>query len=326
MAALPALVSIHGRRFGLIPGGLRVDGMDIFPNFVRGKDWFVNAKLGANTNDGETYDTATATFAELVDGDRRLRSGDRIWITGKIREQTSTPAGIFDVTVIGLGSPRHADDHTEPSGGGYMGGSSAASWLAPASPTAATPLLTVRQQGWKFINILWDGPSDAAALQLFRDAGSGDAEDDASHAHIIGCKFVAGQNHIEFKGGLSQCILEDNLFFGATAYSILETVGAGVGTNNYHRFLRNHWHNNDGHIDMGMNYASIFANIFGKWTTKAVDLATGSNNMLNGNYLFGDYDAGYVAGTSDEWAGNFSMDLTSDEVGDNGITTAVPVA
>lgn len=326
MSGLPAFVSIHGRRMGLTPMGLQVDGRDIFPSFVRGKDWFVNAKLGSNSNDGETYDTATATFAELVDGDRRVRSGDRIWITGKLKEQTSTPAGIFDVSVIGLGSPRHADDHTEPSGGGYMGGSSASSWVPPDSATATTPLLIVRQQGWRFFNILFDAPSDAAALQIFRDGGAGDAERDGSHVHIAHCKFVAGQNHIELKGGLSQVIIEDNLFFGATAYSIKETVGAGIGTNNYHRILRNHFHANDGHIDVGMNSGSIFGNIFGQWTTKAIDLATGANNMVNGNYLWGDYDAGYLGGTNDEWAGNYSMDTGSGEVGAEGLTTAAPVA
>ena len=317
-SGVPAFVSLHGRRAGLTPRGLIVDGR--YPGETRpyGRDWFVNAKLGDNGRSGETFDESVATVATIFSS-RSIRSGDRIYLVGKVREQISTPAGLFGVEVIGIGATRHADDHTEPSGGGYQGGSFSATWTAPASPTSATPLLTVRQQGWKFYNILFDGPSDAAAIQLLRDAGSGDDEDDASHAEFYGCKFVAGQNHIEFKGGLSQVILADNLFFGSTADSILETVGAGVGTNNYHRFLRNHWHNNESHIDMAMNYGSIIGNIFGKFTTDGISLTGGSENTVGGNYLYGTYSAagGYDAGTNDEWGGNLNS-LTG------GVTAADP--
>jgi hypothetical protein len=230
-----------------------------------------------------------------------VRSGDTIWVRGNIREQISTPAGVFDVKVIGVRT-RHADGHT--GNGGY----SSTTWKTPASATAATPLLTVRQQGWELRNILFDGPSDAAAVQLFRDAGSGDAEDDASHAKIIGCKFVAAQNHIEFKGGLSQVEIYNNLFFGATADSILETVGAGVGTNNYHRFIGNIWHDNESHLDLDCNFASILYNVFGKFTTAGIDLNGGTYNTICGNSLSGTYSGagGYIKGTNDEWSGNFN--------------------
>lgn len=287
------------------------------------RHYWVHGNLGSDSADGLEPSHAFLTMQEAFD---HVGSGDVIHFNGNIREQISTPAGIFDVTIIGEGNqPRHADAHT--TNNGY----SAATWKGPASPTAATPLLTVRQQGWRLLNILFDGPDDAAAVQLFRDAGSGDAEDDASHAHIAGCKFVAAQNHIEFKGGLSQCVIENNLFFGSTDDSLLETVGAGVGTNNYHRILNNEFHNNATHIDVDMNYASIRGNTFGRWTTKGILMGGGSYNMVWDNFLSGDYDAGYVAGTNDEWAGNISSDITSDEVGGsasalNPLTTAVPVA
>ena len=263
-----------------------------------GRVWYASSSIGASGN-GKTWASAFKTMSEALTA---CDSGDVIFMTGKFAEQLSTPAGVFDVSIIGAGTTRHGDAHT-----GDNGAQSASSWVTPGSPTSTTPLLTVRQQGWKLVNILFDGPSDAAAVQLFRDAGAGDAEDDASHAHIVGCKFVAGQNHVEFKGGLSQVILEENLFFGATADSILETTGAGVGTNNYHRFLRNHWHNNESHIDMGANYASIIDNVFGKKTTAGIDLTGGSENMVSRNVLYGTYSiaGGYTAGTNDEWGGNF---------------------
>jgi hypothetical protein len=264
-----------------------------------GKVWYVSTSNAAS-GDGKSWAGAFLTMDEAFDV---LDSGDVIFMTGKVAEQLSTPAGVFDVTIIGAGTPRHGDAHT-----GDNGAQAAASWVTPGSPTSTTPLLTIKQQGWKLVNILFDGPSDAAAVQLFRDGGAGDAERDASHAHIMGCKFVAGQNHVELKGGLSQVILEENLFFGATADSILETTGAGIGTNNYFRILRNHWHDNESHIDVGLNYASILDNVFGKKTTAGIDLTGGSENMVSRNVLYGTYSnaGGYTAGTNDEWGGNFN--------------------
>jgi hypothetical protein len=236
-----------------------------------------------------------------------IDSGDVIFTRGKVREELSTPAGVFDITVVGAANrPRHADDHSESSSPGR--GSSSATWTSPSSPTAATPLCIVRQQGWRFIDILFDGPSDAAAVQLFRDGGSGDSERDASHAHFVGCKFVAGQNHIEFKGGLSQVAIEGCDFFGATADSFLETVGAGIGTNNHFRIEGNHFHDNASHIDVALNYASIVGNTFGKASGDKIDLRGGSENMIWLNALYGTYSnvGGYYAGTNDEWGGNFN--------------------
>ena len=266
-----------------------------------GKVWFVNGGAGGLASGGSG--TKERPFSTMDAAFDRLGSGDTIVFKGNIREELTTPAGIFDVTIIGAANqPRHADAHT--TNNGYA----AATWKTPASPTAATPLLIIQQQGWKLMNILFDGPSDAAAVQIFRDGGADDAERDGSHAHICGCKFVAGQNHIEFKGGPSQIVLEQNLFFGATADSILDTVGAGIGTDNYFRIMHNHWHNNESHLDAPLNYASIIGNIFGKKTTDGINLGGGSENVVGGNYLYGTYSiaGGYTAGTNDEWGGNFN--------------------
>lgn len=290
---------------GLTSFGVPVLGGGAWPAPVFGQAYFVDGLSGSGASGGDgsrnrPWHTMDAAFDKIL---ARNHSGAVIYFKGNIREQLTTPAGIFDVTIVGCGNqPRHADGHT--GNNGY----SSATWKTPASATAATPLLTIQQQGWKLFNILFDGPADAAAVQIFRDAGAGDAERDGSHVHIIGCKFVAAQNHVEFKGGLSQCVLENNLFFGSTADSILETVGAGVGTNNYHRFLRNHWHNNESHIDLAMNYGSIIGNVFGKFTTDAVNLIGGSENYVGGNYFYGTYSisGGYRTGTNDEWGGNFN--------------------
>jgi hypothetical protein len=61
--------------------------------------------------------------------------------------------------------------------------------------------------------------------------------------------------------------------------------------------------------------------------TKHLSLSGGSNNVVTGNYMGGDYStAVYVAGTSDNWNGNFCEDDAEAEVGDNGLSIAVPVA
>ena len=285
------------------PNGIASFGVPVIgqmPLSTFGNFWFVDGNRGQDSNVGTNRDEPFLTMAKAF---TMLSSGDVIFFRGNIREQLSTPVGIFDVTIVGgANQPRHADAHT--GNNGY----SSPTWKTPASPTAATPLLTVRQQGWRLVNILFDGPSDAAAVQLFRDGGAGDAERDASHAHIIGCKFVAAQNHIEFKGGLSQVVIENNIFFGATADSFLETVGAGIGTSNYFRIIGNHFHDNETHIDIGLSSGSIIGNAFGKFTTTGVDLRGGSENVVSMNALFGTYSnaGGYWAGTDDEWGGNFN--------------------
>lgn len=293
------------------PNGVSSFGIPVVPH-ARANDgthYWVHGNLGSDGNSGKSPSSPFLTMDKAFDV---IASGDTIHFSGNIREQLTSPAGIFDITIIGeANQPRHGDAHT--TNNGYA----AATWKGPTSPASATPLLTIQQQAWTLINILFDGPSDAAAVQLFRDGGAGDAERDASHAHILGCKFVAAQNHIEVKGGLSQVVIERNLFFGATADSLLETVGAGIGTNNYFRILDNHFHNNDSHIDVALNYATIKGNTFGKWTTIAVDLSGGSENIVWGNYLYGDYDNAGAPGTNDEWGGNFNS-LTG------GVTAADP--
>lgn len=286
-----------------------------------GRVLYVDPNQG-NNRSGFSPEEAFTTMDAAFD---ILKSGDTIYFRGNVTEQLSTPAGVFDVTIIGAGNrPRHADAHT--GNGGY----SAATWKFPSSGgSASTPLLIVRQQGWRFINFLVDGPASAAAIQLFRDGGSGDAEDDASHAHFIGMKFVAAQNHIEVKGGLSQIVIENCQFFGATGASIIETVGAGIGTNNHFIIQNNTFQNNASHIICNMNYAVVRGNAFGAFTASSgfgIDCSGGSNNVIYGNYFSGDYDGDYESGTSDEWAGNFSQDAASDEVGDNALTTTTPVA
>lgn len=191
-------------------------------NYKKGNVWFVDAVNGDDDHSGKSWGRAFLTMQEAFD---HLASGDTIYFSGKIREQLTTPVQIFDVTIVGQGNrPRHAD--AEPAGGNLASNT----WTTPASPTAATPLCKVLQQGWRFVNVLFAGPSDAACVQLFRNGGSGDAERDASHAEFINCRFASGQNGVEGHGGPGHVGIYDSYFTSLTGAALLNTLGAGIGT------------------------------------------------------------------------------------------------
>jgi hypothetical protein len=189
------------------------------PIFVAG-----NA-IGSDSNDGLSWQKPYLTMQKAFNN---VESGGVIYFRGNIREQIDTPAGVFDVTVIGHGNrPRHADAHT--ANGGY----SANTWKAPASPASATPLVRVRQQGWRFVNILFAGPSDEACVKLFRDSGSGDDERDASHAEFTGCRFASGQDGISDTGGCYGVLVQSCRFLAMTGYAILGVGNIGVGQSDW---------------------------------------------------------------------------------------------
>jgi hypothetical protein len=286
------------------------------------RHFFVDAKTGRDSRrDGRTPASALKTMEECFG---RLRSGDVIWARGKIREQLETPAGVFDVTIIGAGAPRHADDHTESGG---KRGSSAACWLAPASPTASTPLLKVRQQGWTIANMLFGAaPAATPSVMLFRDGGAGDAERDASHFRMVDCRIDGSPIGIQDSGGCAFVRIERTLFRGMTTAAINNITGAGIGTLLAWRIMDNWLHDNAIGIDLASTQASILRNVIGKHTTYGIDLNGGANNGVHGNWLHGNYttDNGqYRAGTNDEWSGNFSMDEDEGTV-TSGVTHAVP--
>ena len=286
---------------------------------IRGTKRFVVAidGVGSDTHDGLSWATAKRTMSDVFDD---LSSNDEIYFVGNVREELSTPAGVFDVKIIGAGnSPRHADGHT--GNNGY----SASTWKPPASPTAATALLNVRQQGWEFHNILFDCPVDAAAVKLLRDAGAGDLERDAGHAKFIACRFDSGKVGIENAGGAGFVLVK-----GCRFYRLTESGGAGIKCTSTSvavplnwQIIDNHFANNASHILSSMSYSLIKGNTFGRFTaTLSVDIDDqpsanqGEYNIITENYLTGTYNGtAYPAGSNNEWAGNQNV---------AGVTTADP--
>ena len=276
---------------------LSVGGVPLFGNAVNpyGRALFVDGNRGAAGNRGDSPGRSYATMAQAF---AAAQSGDTIFLRGNVTENLSTPAGVFDVSVIGVGNrPRHADAHT--GNNGYSG----ATWKASVT---SDPLCIVRQQGWRFENILFACPTTDAALDFIRDAASGDDERDSSHAIVRNCRFASGQDGIRITGteNVFNVLVEDNVFADQTGTSIVSSGGFA------HRWIirNNEFVSNANHIDVGFTQAVIRDNNFGKFTTKSIDLTGGANNVVTRNHLSGTYSnvGGYTAGTNDEWGGNFS--------------------
>lgn len=299
---------------GGVPAGAPIFG------HVYSRHWFVDAKVGSDGNTGLKPSRPFATMAKAIS---LVDSGDVIHFRGKVREHVTADVGLSDVTIVGASNkPRHADDHTEENG---VRGSSGATWMAPASPTALTPNLTVKGQGWRFINFLMaSSTTDAPGIKLDRNQLSGDDEIDGGHAEFHGMRFDACPIGIQVAttGFIG---VYNSYFRGCTTSGIGSTTGGG-GSNGYWDIRGNRFMDNGTHILVPLLQSTVWGNISGKFTTKGFNLTNGSYNSVHGNYLSGDYDAGYVAGTSDDWAGNFSMDVTSAEVGAEGLTILAPVA
>lgn len=276
---------------------LSVGGAPVLGNQANpfGRVLFVDGNRGA---DGQNGKLPGRSFATLTKALSVASSGDTIYLRGNVTENVTAPAGLFDITIIGAGNrPRHADAHT--GNNGYSG----ATWKASVT---SDPLCIVRQQGWRFENILFACPTTDAALDFIRDAASGDSERDSSHAIIRGCRFAGGQDGIRITGteNVFNVLVEDCIFHDKTGTAIVSSGGYA------HRWVirNNEFVENVNHIDVGFTQAVIRGNNFGKFTTKSIDLTGGANNAVFGNHLSGTYSnaGGYTAGTNDEWGGNFN--------------------
>lgn len=287
---------------------LSVGGVPINPNGGNpyGRVHFVDGNRGA---DGQRGNSTGRSFATIAKALSVASSGDTIYLRGNVTENVTAPAGLFDITIIGAGNrPRHADAHT--GNNGYSG----ATWKASVT---SDPLCIVRQQGWRFENILFACPTTDAALDFIRDAASGDAERDSSHAIVRGCRFAGGQNGIRISGteNVFNVLVEDCVFADQTGASIVSSGGYA-----YRWMIRNNeFINNDIHIDVGFTQSTIRDNNFGKFTTTSIDLTGGTDSVVTRNHLFGTYSisGGYKPGTTCEWGGNFNS-LTG------GVTAADP--
>jgi len=298
---------------------LNVDGnliplSGIEPN---GAVYYVDPNVGDDENDGRSWATAFDTMAAAF---AVLDSGDTIVFRGKVREQLTTPVQIFDVTIIGAGNrPRHAD--SSPAGGEEA----ANTWTTPASGATTAPLCKVLQQGWRFVNILFAGPTDHACVQLYRDAGSGNDERDAAHAEFIGCRFASGYDGISDTGGCPDVLVQNCRFEALTHFSILGVGNIGVGQSDW-KIVDNTFDGMSNGIKIAAFGCRIQNNTFTDGETPATTVVLntnnggGADNFIVYNFFqtttanFNDPDV--VGCTGDVWF-NVSIDATSAGVGGN---------
>lgn len=264
-----------------------------------GAAYYADANNGSDSYGGGSWGQAKATIAAAL---ALMSEGDTLYLSGKFKEQVTLSNLHGGISVIGADDrlPAHADAPW-PSG---------ASWLPPDSPTAATPLLTIRSQGVTLRNILFDAPADAAAVKLERNALSGNNEYDASHANIVNCRFTSGAIGIENAGGCGFVIVEECRFYDCT--SAIKCTSTAVAVPLRWIVRNNIFQTNTNHIQSGASQWAIIDNVFQGHTTDAIDLAEnagGANNVVSRNALGGTYSqvGGYIpAAASDEWGGNYN--------------------
>lgn len=314
---------------------------------TRGKDIYVWAadrsgryRGGSDEATGSDWDSALRTMREAL---ARAKSCDRIFFTGDVREEISIASSElsdlnlkFDITIQGCGGLHHPD---QPGSGTDLYDVASASWRPPASPTAATPLLQVYARGWRFYDIMFDTPVDAAAIKLTNNSGSGTTEYDASHGVVDGCVFQQGKYGIQVDGPIGNYQVRNSDFAILSVAGGCGIFAATDGGPNYRWKILNNFFvpaatvegnkGNQSHIDLALFSSLIKGNDVGtvESTGKYIDLTGGQDNIVTANYLMGTYDTSdYVAATGDGWVGNFSADVGQDEVDADGTTIAVPAA
>lgn len=195
-------------------------GAGLYRDPQRGNTYFVDTNTGSDSNDGISWDRAFLTMGAAFDV---IGSGDRIYFVGNVQEHLTTPlATAQNVTIIGATTrPRHADTHP---GGGELSG---ATWKSAGTNS---PLITLRNSGWRFENILFAAHASNSAVTLERNAiETAAGEFDASHAEFIGCRFASGAYGLNDTGGCFNVVVQNCIFQALTSACILGVGNIGQG-------------------------------------------------------------------------------------------------
>ena len=278
---------------------------------VGGTHVFVDTVNGVNSGSG----TSGGPWSTVAYALSQASSGDVIHVQGDIREQVEAPVGLYGVTIVGNDTtPRHATS------GGVVVPGNGVSWRAPASPTAATPLLRLREQGWVIKNILFVPPSDAAAIELRRREDA--ADPDASHAKILGCRFAGGLTGIEDNGGCHNVLIAGCIFQDQTD-SAIETTSTTIAVPLANYIVGCYFRSCAHGIRVSYSNGVIRGNLFRSITTTELSTihvsAQGSENYVVENY-FEQNEAditvanGYVGAATDVWR-NYSANTAAQTVG-----------
>jgi hypothetical protein len=214
-----------------------------------------------------------------------------------------------------------------------------------AAATASGVALTLRQQEWVIDNFTFEVGAAGKAIRLEEVPGSSYT---AYKTVIQNCQFDGlwgGLYGVDLYGAPHRVTIQDCEFLefrrgDSSAFAIITTDASNANSYECH-ILGNTFWENENHIgslgdNKGFNMSRFFGNTFHEGVliaaTRMLDLRGGTRgkNIVVGNYFCGDYSntGGYYAnaGAPGNWVGNFAEDVAEGEVGDNGITVAVPAA
>lgn len=281
-----------------------VNGLN--PTIV-GNIWYVNGE-GADYDglDGHGGRSPQDAFATIAYALTKIASYDIIVLSGVFREQVVAPTNIYDVTILGAGNrTRQATDGGVATGGG-------ATWMAPASPVATTPLIQIIRQGWTIENVMFNPVTNSAAVRLTTSGGLNEAGQFTFRNNLV-MGGGTGQIGIEDNGGSGFVVVEGSEFQGLTGTALL-----GLSTSNAvplsWRIENNKFQQNTNDIKMSLSYAQILGNRFltaGAGATNKVISTTflstqGGNNQVLLNF-FNNTEAqiapgtGYTGASTDLW-------------------------
>lgn len=246
------------------------------------QSYYVDGFNGVAGRAGTSWSTALSTMAEAFS---LASSGATIYLTGKVAESITAPLGLFDVTIQGVsaGQARQSTD------GGVQAGQSAY-WYFASDSTVAN--LTLRQQGWKIKNVLFQPPASVAAtaagVRLYRDEST---YPDASHVTFEDCVFMGGGNGIIDTGGNGRVHVINSLFAGQTGYSIYGASTA-IALPLYWHIKGNRFIAMANGVSAALSYGVIENNVFsdGGTPTSTCVLSTagqsaGANNFVINNFF-----------------------------------------
>jgi hypothetical protein len=255
-----------------------------------------------------TMDAAFDAMAVWEAAEAHSSDNTTIYWAGVIAEQLTTPlsgesgVGVSGLRIVALvNGNNHHDD--------------GARWTAPASPTADTPLLTIRGQGCVIDGGIWVADSTNATSAIMLRRAESATYPDASHSIIRNIRFFGGYTGgagVIDSGGNSQITIEDCVSEGLTE-GIGSVSGAGIAAPNRYIIRNNIFRDNTDHIDLPLDMGVVQWNVMDE-ATKNLDLAgaTGGNTVNHNAFANAQANIkiadGYVAGTGDIWEDNYATD------------------
>lgn len=284
----------------LLPRG-RLYAQNVFA--PKGSVWYVDTNIGSSGS-GKKWSQAFKTMNEAF---LACSPGDFIFFVGNVLEQITTPALVFDVSVIGAGKiPRHSDSHP-------VGSNIAASTWRPANAATATPCCKVLQQGWHFENFVAVAPTAEAFFEIIRKYPDADNEQDSGWMGIQNLKFWGGRDAIKLVDGPWGLRIFDSIFAYLTGYCIKQTAGDGVSDPWYWQIKRNNFSQCANWMTaVNAHFWEIHDNVIQKITTKYCDLSGGEYNSVLRNAFSvaaADFDpTGLVNGSATDTWSNYLID------------------